>query len=69
MSSIATVQNYYSKANDKLLDSSTAIASYSINYFEIIGSMRSAAELTRMVYDKETKRLLLHANSKRLNNK
>jgi hypothetical protein len=65
MSATSTIQNYYCAICDRLGFFLKSISENSMVYFELVGSARCAAELSRMGRKKEARTLLIAANKLR----
>ena len=65
MSTTSTVQSYYCAICDQLSFVLKTISENSMVYFELVGSARCAAELSRMGREEEARNLLITANKLR----
>ena len=65
MSTASTLQSYYCGICDQLSIVFKNISSNSMVYFELVGSARCAAELSRMGREEEARCLLIAANKLR----
>jgi hypothetical protein len=65
MSTSSTIQNYYCTICDQITLLFRNILTSSLIYFEFVGSVRCAAELSRMGREKEAKNLLEAASKLR----
>ena len=61
-----TIQKYYCAICDRIVSLFKMIAENSMVYFELVGSARCAAELSRMGRIKEARNLLTAANRLRV---
>lgn len=65
MSTSSTIQNYYCAICDQVTFLLKHVSAKSMVYFELVGSVRCAAELSRMGREKEAKALLIAAHKLR----
>ena len=65
MSTTSNLQSYYCDICDQISHILKAISSNSMLYFELVGSVRCAAELSRMGREEEAKNLLIAAKKLR----